>query len=58
MNEILGRLSEVPWLLAPVLLLASVAIYAVLKKLVKVAIIVAIAGALYLALVNYGIIGS
>lgn len=42
-----------PVVLAPVLLLAAMIIYAVLKKLLKVAVIVAIAGALYIALVEY-----
>ena len=42
-----------PIVLAPILLLAAMMIYAALKKLLKVAVIVAIAGALYLALVEY-----
>jgi len=42
-----------PILLAPLLLLMSVGIYALLKKLLKVAVIVLIAGLLYLALMNY-----
>jgi hypothetical protein len=42
-----------PLYLIPILLLAAVLIYAILKKLLKVAVIVAIAGALYVALVEY-----
>jgi len=42
-----------PILLAPLLLLVSVGIYALLKKLLKVAVIILIAGGLYLALMNY-----
>ena len=42
-----------PILLAPLLLLVSVGIYALLKKLLKVAVIILIAGALYLVLMNY-----
>jgi hypothetical protein len=42
-----------PIFLIPILLLAAVMIYAALKKLLKLAAIVAIAGLLYLALVEY-----
>lgn len=42
-----------PLLLAPLLLLVAVGIYAILKKLLKVAVIILIAGLLYLALMNY-----
>jgi len=42
-----------PAFLAPLLLVAAVFLYAVLKKLLKLAAILAIAGALYLALVRY-----
>jgi hypothetical protein len=42
-----------PLYLAPILLLAAMMIWAVLKKLLKMAAIVAIAGGLYLAIVRY-----
>ena len=42
-----------PLFLIPVLLLAAVMLYALLKKLLKMAAIVAIAGALYVVLVEY-----
>jgi hypothetical protein len=42
-----------PLYLIPVLLLAAVMVYAILKKLIKMAAIVAIAGGLYIALVEY-----
>lgn len=42
-----------PIFLIPILLLAAMMVYALLKKLLKVAAIVVIAGALYVALVEY-----
>ncbi len=42
-----------PLFLIPVLLLAAMMFYALLKRLLKMAAIVAIAGALYLILVEY-----
>ena len=42
-----------PLFLIPLLLLAAMMLYAVLKKLLKMAAIVAIAGALYVMLVEY-----
>jgi|TARA_B100000809_G_scaffold182560_1_gene180332 hypothetical protein len=42
-----------PIFLIPVLLLAAVMVYALLKKLLKMAAIVVIAGALYVLLVEY-----
>ena len=42
-----------PIFLAPLLLLVSVGVYALLKKLLKMAVIILIAGALYLLLMNY-----
>jgi hypothetical protein len=42
-----------PLFLVPVLLLAAILVFAVLKRLLKLAAIVAIAGALYLLLVEY-----
>ena len=42
-----------PVFLVPVLLIAAVMIWAVLRKLLKAAVILAIAAGLYLALVQY-----
>jgi hypothetical protein len=42
-----------PLFLAPILLLAAMMIWAVLKKLLKIAVIIAIAAGLYLAIVQY-----
>ncbi len=42
-----------PLFLIPLLLLAAVMLYALLKKLLKMAAIVVIAGALYVVLVEY-----
>jgi hypothetical protein len=42
-----------PLFLAPILLLVAMMVYALLKRLLKLAAIVVIAGALYLALVEY-----
>ncbi len=53
MEGVVEYLMANPILLAPLLLLMSVGIYALLKKLLKVAVIVLIAGLLYLALMNY-----
>ncbi len=53
MEGVVDYLMANPILLAPLLLLVSVGIYALLKKLLKVAVIILIAGALYLALMNY-----
>ena len=53
MEGVVEYLMANPILLAPLLLLMSAGIYALLKKLLKVAVIVLIAGLLYLALMNY-----
>lgn len=53
MEGVVEYLMANPILLAPLLLLVSVGIYALLKKLLKVAVIILIAGLLYLALMNY-----
>ncbi len=50
---IVQYLLEHPLFLAPILLLAATVVFAVLKRLLKVAAVVAIAGGLYLALVQY-----
>ena len=42
-----------PIFLIPILLLAAMLVYALLKKLLKLAAIVAIAGALYILIVEY-----
>ena len=42
-----------PLFLVPLLLLAAMMVYAVLKRLLKMAAIVVIAGALYVALMEY-----
>ena len=53
MTDIIEYLLANPIFLAPILLLAAVMVFALLKKLLKMAAIVAIAGALYLLLVEY-----
>ncbi len=53
MDGIVEYLLANPLFLIPILLLAAMMIYAALKKLLKMAAIVAIAGALYFALVEY-----
>jgi len=42
-----------PLFLAPLLIIAAVLVFAVFKKLLKLAAILAIAGALYVLLMNY-----
>lgn len=42
-----------PLFLLPILLMVAMMLYAILKKLLKMALIVAIAGALYVLLVEY-----
>lgn len=42
-----------PIFLIPILLLAAMMVYAILKRLLKLAFILAIAGGLYLVLVEY-----
>jgi len=53
MADLVRYLLENPIFLAPILLLAAMLVYAVLKRLVKLAVIVGIAGGLYLLLVEY-----
>ncbi|MEX2048348.1 MAG: hypothetical protein WEB90_02095 [Gemmatimonadota bacterium] len=53
MADLIAYLLANPIFLAPILLLAAMMVYAVLKRLVKLAMIVAIAGGLYLLLVEY-----
>jgi len=42
-----------PILLIPILLMGAVVVFALLKRLLKIAAIIVIAGALYVALVEY-----
>jgi hypothetical protein len=53
MDGILEFLLASPLILVPVLLLAAMVVFAILKKLLKLAAILAIAGALYVLLVEY-----
>lgn len=53
MNEIVEYLLANPVFLAPLLLMAAMLLFAALKKLLKMAAIVAIAGVLYVLLVEY-----
>jgi hypothetical protein len=53
MTGIVEFLLANPLFLVPLLLLAAIMLYAVLKKLLKMAAIVVIAGALYVILVEY-----
>ncbi|MGD2045987.1 MAG: hypothetical protein PVJ80_01605 [Gemmatimonadota bacterium] len=53
MRDIIDYLMANPIFLAPILLLVAVMVFAILKKLLKMAAIVAIAGALYLIMVEY-----
>ena len=53
MNGIVEFLMANPILLIPILLLVASFVYALLKKLLKVAAIIVIAGALYVLMVEY-----
>jgi hypothetical protein len=53
MDGIVEYLLANPIFLVPILLLTAMLAYAVLKRLLKMAMIVAIAGGLYVALVEY-----
>lgn len=53
MNGFLEYLLANPVFLAPLLLLVAMALFAVLKKLLKIAAVLAIAGFLYILLVEY-----
>jgi hypothetical protein len=53
MSSIVEYLMANPIFLAPILLMAAMIVFAILKKLLKMAAIVAIAGAMYLLLVEY-----
>lgn len=53
MTDIVEYLLANPVFLVPLLLIAAMLVYALLKKLLKMAAIVAIAGVLYVLLVEY-----
>ncbi|HSG07378.1 MAG TPA: hypothetical protein VLA36_03405 [Longimicrobiales bacterium] len=53
MTGILEYLVANPILLAPILLVAAMMVYALLKKLLKIAAVLAIAGGMYVVLVRY-----
>lgn len=53
MQNIIDYLLANPIFLAPVLLLLAMMVFALLKKLLKMVAIVAIAGAMYLIMVEY-----
>lgn len=52
-NDFIAYMLANPIFLVPILVVAATIAFAVLKKLVKTAMILAIAGALYLLLVEY-----
>lgn len=53
MQDVIEYLLANPIFLAPILLLLAMMVFALLKKLLKMAAIVAIAGAMYLLMVEY-----
>lgn len=53
MSDIVEYLIANPIFLAPILLMVAMIVFALIKKLLKMAAIVAIAGAMYLVLVEY-----
>ena len=53
MTDIVDYLLANPVFLAPLLLIAAMMVFALLKRLLKMAAIVAIAGVLYVLLVEY-----
>ena len=53
MSSIVEYLLANPIFLVPILLMAAMMVFAVLKRLLKMAAIVAIAGAMYLLMVEY-----
>ncbi len=53
MTGIVEYLLANPIFLIPILLMAAMLVYAILKKLLKMAMIVTIAGVLYVVLVEY-----
>ncbi len=53
MTDVVEYLLANPLYLAPILFLAAMLVFAVLKRLLKVAMILVIAGALYMLLMEY-----
>lgn len=53
MNEIAEYLLANPIFLVPILFIAAMMVYALLKKLLKMAAVLVIAGVLYMLLVEY-----
>ena len=53
MTDIVQYLLDHPIFLAPLLVVAAMVVFAVLKRLLKIAAIAAIAGVLYVLLVEY-----
>lgn len=53
MRDIIDYLMANPLFLAPVLIIVAMVVFAILKRLLKMAAIVAIAGALYLLMMEY-----
>lgn len=56
MNDVSGLVEYLlanPIFLVPILLIAATIVYAILKKLLKMAAVLAIAGGLYILLVEY-----
>ncbi len=53
MEEIVEYLLATPVVLVPVLLIMAMIVMAVLKKLLKVALVLVVAGVLYVLLVEY-----
>jgi hypothetical protein len=52
-NDLASYLLAHPIVLVPLLLLAAMLLFAILKRLVKIGAVLAIAGGLYLLLVRY-----
>jgi hypothetical protein len=52
-NDMLQYLLHTPALLIPILILVAALVFAVLKKLLKMAVILVIAGGLYVLLMRY-----
>ena len=53
MSDVIEYLMANPIFLAPMLLMVAMIVYGIIKKLLKMAAIVAIAGGLYLLMVEY-----
>jgi len=53
MSDVIDYLMANPIFMTPILLIVAMMVFAILKKLLKMAAIVAIAGVLYLLMVEY-----